>query len=52
MGFMGLAGLTWACSSPVAPVEEDLTQYVNPFIGTDLPETLIRVHKCLLAWFN
>lgn len=33
--FMGLAGLTWACSSPVAPVEEDLTQYVNPFIGTD-----------------
>ena len=32
---MGLAGLTWACSSPVAPVEEDLTQYVNPFIGTD-----------------
>ena len=32
---MGLAGLTWACSSPVAPVEEDLTQYVNPFTGTD-----------------
>ena len=24
-----------ACSTPVTPVEEDLTQYVNPFIGTD-----------------
>ena len=33
--FIGLAGLTWACSTPVTPVEEDLTQYVNPFIGTD-----------------
>ena len=33
--FIGLAGLTWACSTPVTHVEEDLTQYVNPFIGTD-----------------
>lgn len=33
--FIGLAGLTWACSTSVTPVEEDLTQYVNPFIGTD-----------------
>lgn len=33
--FIGLAGLTWACSTSVTHVEEDLTQYVNPFIGTD-----------------
>ena len=24
-----------ACSTPPQPSEEDLTQYVNPFIGTD-----------------
>lgn len=32
---VGLVSLTWGCASPVVSTEEDLTQYVNPFIGTD-----------------
>lgn len=50
--FIGLAGLTWACSTPVTPVKEDLTQYVNPFIGTDFTGNTYPGAQVPLAWSN
>lgn len=32
---VGLVSLTWGCAPPAVSTGEDLTQYVNPFIGTD-----------------